>query len=190
MIIFLFSAKTVFNVTLLRKAATILLLSVFCNSVFYYGYLSCALLKAKLDAKLSLARIDPRASSDILRVPVSLLQRDESDEVWYNDKLYDVVERDRINDTLYVFLERDEQEQNVLVRQQKYFQDSCGFLSAGGHKVTATKMALPVNDTEYRRSDQRGLPRPVCVIKSSSAANRSSLAAVFFETPSPPPKQT
>jgi len=117
-----------------RKAATILLLTVFCNSLFYYGYLSCALLKAKLDAKLALARINPRASFDILRVPVSLLQKDESDEVWYNDKLYDVVERDRINDTLYVFLERDEQEQNALVRQQKYFQGSFGFFSAGAMK--------------------------------------------------------
>jgi hypothetical protein len=172
----------------LRKAATILLLTVFCNSLFYYGYLSCALLKAKFDAKLALARIDPRASFDILRVPVSLLQRDESDEVWYNDKLYDVVERTRINDTLYVFLERDEQEQNVLVSQQKYFQANCGFLSAGGHALTATKMALPVSDTECMRSNQHGLSRHVCIIKPSSAANTASIAADFSETASPPPK--
>jgi hypothetical protein len=171
-----------------RKAATILLLTVFCNSLFYYGYLSCSLLKAKLDARVSLARIDPRASFDILRVPVSLLQKDESDEVWYNDKLYDVVERDRINDTLYVFLERDEQEQNVLARQQKYFQDSCGFLSAGGHEVTATKVALPVSDTECMRHDQRDLSLQSCVFKPSSLVNTSSLSADFSETASPPPK--
>jgi hypothetical protein len=167
----------------LRKAATILLLTVFCNSLLYYGYLSCSLLKARLAAKLALAKIDPRASSDILKVPVSLLQKDESDEVWYNDKLYDVVERDRINDTLYVFLERDEEEQNALVRQQKYFQ-----LSTGGHEVTATTMLLPISDTEYIPNYEWTSPRQICLGKLSPAPNTSPVCTVFAETPSPPPK--
>jgi hypothetical protein len=166
-----------------RKAATILLLTVFCNSFCYYGYLSCALITAKLDARLALARIDPRASPDILRVPVSQLQRDESDEVWYDGKLYDVVERERINDTVFVFLERDEQEQNVLSRQQKCFQDNFG-----GHELTATKVALPVSDTEPMRNDQRTFTQYVCLIKTSSERSTSSVCTFFSETPSPPPK--
>ncbi len=172
----------------MRKAATILLLTVFCNSLCYYGYLSCALLKAKLDARVSLARINPRASFDLLKVPVCLLQKDESDEVWYDDKLYDVVERDRINDTLFVFLERDEEEQSVLVRQQKYFNDSFGFLSAGGHEVKAAKMALPISDTECVRSNQRGLSRHFCVLKPSFVIDTALISADFSETASPPPK--
>jgi hypothetical protein len=168
--------------------ATILLLTVFCNSLCYYGYLSCALLKAKLDARVSLAKLNPRASFDILKVPVCLLQKDESDEVWYNDKLYDVVERDRINDTLYVFLERDEQEQNVLIRQQKYFSDSFGFLSAGGHEVKAAKMAHPISDTECVRNNQRGLSPQFYVFKPSFVIDTSSISSDFSETASPPPK--
>ena len=95
------------------------------------------MLKAKLDAKITLAKMGPQAGSavtnagsavtqagsDIIKVPVCLLQKDESDEVWYKDNLYDVVERDRINDTNYVFLLQDEQEQNVLAGNEKYFQD-------------------------------------------------------------------
>jgi hypothetical protein len=171
------------NFSLLRKAATILLLTVFCNSLFYYGYLSCALLKAKLDARLALAKINPRASLDILQVPVSQLQKDESDEVWYDGKLYDVVERDRINDTLYVFLERDEQEQNVLNRQQKCFP-----LSTGGHELTATTMSLPISDTEFTVHYPWGLQRRVCLSQLSPAPNTSPVCTVFSETPSPPPK--
>ena len=167
----------------MRKAATILLLTVFCNSLFYYGYLSCALLKAKLEAKLALAKINPRASLDILKVPVCLLQKDESDEVWYDGKLYDVVERDRINDTLYVFLERDEQEQNVLVRQQQCFP-----LSAGGHELTATTMVLPISDTEHISNYEWILPRPVCFGQLSPAPNTSPVCTAFSETPSPPPR--
>jgi hypothetical protein len=173
---------------LLRKAATILLLTVFCNSLFYYGYFSISLLKAKLDAKIALAKLDPRASPDILKIPVCLLQKDESDEVWYNEKLYDVVERDRINDTLYVFLERDEEEQNALVRQQKCFQNTCGPLLAGGHEMTAIKTVLPLSDTEFISNFQRRFSQRLRLMKPSPAANTSSLSAVFAETPSPPPK--
>lgn len=172
----------------MRKAATILLLTVFCNSLFYYGYFSVSLLKAKLAAKLAIAKIDPRASFDILKVPASLLQKDESDEVWYNEKLYDVVERGRINDTLYVFLERDEQEQDALTRQKKYFLDNCGSLTAGGHEVTGIKMTRPISDTEPISNFQRTLARHIYLIKPLSAANTYPLSAVFAETPSPPPK--
>ncbi len=172
----------------MRKAATILLLTVFCNSLFYYGYFSLSLLKAKLEAKLALAKIDPRVSADILRVPVSLLQKDGSDEVWYNEKLYDVIERDRINDTVYVFLERDEEEQDVLTRQQKYFLEKDGASTAAGHELTGVKMNRPISDTEPVSNFQRPWPRQVYLIKHIRAAGESSLAAFFAETPSPPPK--
>jgi hypothetical protein len=172
----------------LRKLATILLLTVFCNSLFYYGYFSFSLLKAKLDAKLALAKTSPQASFDILKVPVCLLQKDEMDEVWYNNKLYDVVGRDRINDTTYVFLLRDEQEQNVLTCNQKYFQDDCGALD-GGYEVTAIKKAPTVTDTEHVPNYQPTLSQHDCLIKPSPAANKSPLSAVCAETPSPPPRQ-
>lgn len=105
----------------MRKLATILLLTVFCNSLFYYSYFSFSMLKAKVEAKLALAKTSPQASPDILKVPVNRLQKDELDEVWYNSELYDVVERDRIDDTIYVFLLRDEQEQNILTCKRDGF---------------------------------------------------------------------
>jgi hypothetical protein len=173
----------------LRKLATIALLTVFCNSLFYYCYFSFSLLKAKLDAKIALAKMDLPTSSDVIKVPVCLLQKDEFDEVWYNDKLYDVVERDRINDTLYVFLLQDEQEQNVLTGNQKYFQENCDVLPGGAHGVTVIKKAPTITDTEQIPNYQLTFSQHDCLIKSSLAANRSPLAAVCVETPSPPPKR-
>jgi hypothetical protein len=188
--------KLPFNFSLLRKLTTILLLTLFCNSLFYYGYFSFSLLKAKLDAKLALAKMSPQAGSnvfqtgsDILKVPVCLLQKDQSDEVWYHGKLYDVVERDRINDTIYVFLLQDEQEQNVLAANQKYFQDNCGALPDGAHEVTGIKKAPTITDTEHIPNYQLPLSRPGCLIGSSPAAGKSRLSAVCAETPSPPPRQ-
>jgi hypothetical protein len=175
---------------LLRKLGTILLLTAFCNSLFYYGYFSFSLLKAKLDAKLALAKTNPQASSDILKVPVCLLQKDESDEVWYNDKLYDVVERDRVNDTIYVFLLQDEQEQNILTSNQKYFRDNCGVSSGGGHEVTVINKTPTIIDTEHIPNYPLTLSQYDCLIKSSPAVNKSLLPAVCTETPSPPPRQS
>jgi hypothetical protein len=173
----------------LRKPFTLLLLIAFCNSLFYYGYFSISLLKAKLDAKIALAKMGAQAGSDIFKVPVCLLQKDESDEVWYNDKLYDVVERDRINDTLYVFLLRDEQEQNVLTGNQKYFQDSYGVLPNGEHELTVIKKAPTITDTEQLTNDRLTLSQHDCLAGSSPAAGKSPLFAVCAEIPSPPPRQ-
>ena len=192
-----------FNFSLLRKPVTLLLLIVFCNSLFYYGYFSISLLKAKLDARIALAKTNPQAGSDviqagsdviqtgsdIIKVPVCRLQKDESDEVWYNDKLYDVVERDRINDTVYVFLLRDEQEQNVLTGNQKYFQDSCGALPAGEHELTVIKKALTIADTEHLTNYRQTLSEHDCLAGSSPAAGKSPLSAVCAEIPSPPPRR-
>lgn len=171
---------------LLRKLATILLLTVFCNSLFYYGYFSFSLLKARLEARLALAKMSPQASSDILKVPVCRLQKDESDEVWYNNKLYDVADRERINDTVYVFLLRDEQEQNVLTCSQNCFQDDCGVLS-GGHKLKTIKKAPVITDTEHLPNHQLTPSQQDC--PAAPAANKYPLSADCAETPSPPPKQ-
>jgi hypothetical protein len=196
----------------LRKPVTLLLLIVFCNSLFYYGYFSISLLKAKLDAKIAIAKVGPQAGcpkmsqqagcpqvgspemgpqagSDILKVPVWLLQKDESDEVWYNDKLYDVVERDRIDDTVYVFLLRDEQEQDVLTGNQKYIQESCGALPDGEHELTTIKRAPAITDTEHLTNYRLMLSRQGCLVGSSPAAGKSPLSAVCAEIPSPPPRR-
>jgi hypothetical protein len=182
----------------LRKPATLLLLIVFCNSLFYYGYFSISLLKAKLDAKIALAKMGPQAGSakmgpqggsDVIKVAVCRLQKDESDEVWYNDHLYDVVERDRINDTSYVFLLRDEQEQDVLTGNQKYFQDSCGVLPDGEHELTTIKKAPTITDTEHLTNYRLTLSRQDCLVGSSPAAAKSPLSAVCAKIPSPPPRR-
>jgi hypothetical protein len=103
--------------------------------------------------------------------------------------LYDVIERDRISDTLFVFLLRDEQEQNVLTSNQKYLQGSCGVLPDGEHELTGIKKAPIITDTEHLTSYQLKLSQHDGLIKPTPAASKSLLSAVCAETPSPPPKQ-
>lgn len=132
--------------------------------------------------------MSPQASPDILKVPACRLQKDGSDEVWYNNKLYDVAERDRINDTLYVFLLQDEQEQNVLTCNKNYFQNDGGALSDGGHKLTTVKKAPTIIDTEHQLCRQPALTDDYPV-KPSLPVDQYPLSAACAKTPSPPPKQ-
>ncbi len=173
----------------MRKLASILLLTVFCNSLFYYGYFSFSLLKAKLEARLALAKLSPGDSSDILKVPVCRLQRDESDEVWYNNELFDVAERDRINDTDYVFLLRDEEEQDLLSFNHNYFKEAGRVLPGGGHEVTAVKSPPAFSDIEALRGYVLMLPWNDCLFKASATRQVCRLVAISGETPSPPPRR-
>jgi hypothetical protein len=161
-------------------------LFLFCNSLFYYSYFSFSLLKARLEAGIALAKTNPQADSEILKVRADLLEKDGSDEVWYQGNLYDVAERDRINDTIYVFLLRDEEEQTVLA--SGFFPDNGG-LFPGGRELTATKRAPTTTDTEEMPGYALLLSRRDCLPGRASAANTSSLSVVCAETPTPPPRQ-
>ncbi len=165
------------------------MLTVFCNSLFYYGYFSISLLKSKLEARLVLAKISPQGSSGILKVPAGRLQRDESDEAWYNNELYDVVERDRMNDTVYVFLLRDEEEQHVLTLNEHYFQDEGALLPAGDHRVMTIKRVPEVTDSENMQSGRFMLLWHNEPLGLPAACNTYLPAAVWAEIPLPPPKQ-
>jgi hypothetical protein len=172
----------------LRKPATILLLTIFCNSLFYYGYFSYSILKAKLNAKVALAKIRPQDCSDILKVPVSRLQKDESDEAWFDGKLYDVAERDRINDTVYVFLLRDEEEQGVLYASQRYFQGTDAF-SGKGHEMAAIRIPPASTDTEQPQDYRLSFWKQVRLIRTFPATKTSTFSSLRAETPTPPPKR-
>jgi hypothetical protein len=147
------------------------------------------MLKAKLAARIALSKLNPQTGSDLLKIPVFLLQKDESNEVWYDNKLYDVAERDRINDTVYVFLLRDEEEQNVISNDQNFFRDNEGVIPDDTHHLTTVRKVPTITDTERLSSrplafllhDLRTMP--------SAEAKHNAFSVVSVETPAPPPRQ-
>jgi len=172
-----------------RKLTAIFLLLVFCNNLFYYGYFSISLIRSKIAAALALAKIDPAASTNLLRVAVGRLQKDESNEVWFNNKLYDVVDRERTNDTTFVYLLRDEDEQTLVSGNQRYWEAEAGDIFGKDNNMTPLKMTPAVSDNELWISrpleflKRQGLNRPFPFV------HPDRLPANETGRPHPPPRQ-
>ena len=83
---------------------------------------------AKIEAHLAIS--DPKSNSEsaVIKIAVCQLDKDENDEVWYRNKLYDVIKRDLVNDTMYVILLSDNNEEQLLTDNYNYFcNDECIF---------------------------------------------------------------
>jgi len=93
---------------------------------------------ARFEAARAIANVDVN-NTIVIKVPVRMLQKDELDEAWYNNKLYDVVKREKIRGTQFVFLLRDEDEQSVLDSGADYFRDDENTLSQKDHHFISVK---------------------------------------------------
>jgi hypothetical protein len=173
----------------LRKPATIFLLLIFCNGFFYYAYFSFSITKAKLEAAKKITDLGVEKSDLILKVPVSRLQKDESDEVWFNNKLYDVVDRKKIEGVDYVLLLQDEDEQNVLVEGNNYFQhDENMTLGKTSNQLSAKKISFKMDHNYFPNLFEEMDPFYLLSIPRA-CKNKSFLDPASKDVPSPPPKQ-
>jgi len=84
-----------------------------------------------LEAAKAVAAAGNEIKGLVVKVSAKNLQKDEVEEVWYNNRLYDVVKREKLKDTMYVFLVADDDEQNVLDIGAGYFQKNEANTTAG-----------------------------------------------------------
>src|SRR5258708_969960 len=105
----------------MKKGISIILLILLCNSLFYCCYFAFSIVSVKLEAGYKISQIKEPQKTQVIKVPVNMLERDESDEVWYQHKLFDVISRGVINDTSYVFLLRDKDEEQLITENYNYF---------------------------------------------------------------------
>ena len=117
------------------------------------------------------------------------LQKDESGEVWYDDKLYDVVKRESVNDTEYVYLMRDEDEQDILTQNSDYFKNDSGIFFGEGYKQTPQKKALGATDNNYMAASVKktfwyNYPSAPPTVKY-----KFCITSFSTDVPTPPPKK-
>jgi hypothetical protein len=171
----------------LRKIASILLLIVFCNSFFYYTYFSFSIIKAKLEAAIAIGNLS--AKKTYIKIPTAALQKDESDEVWYNNKLYDVAQRESVNDIEYVFLVRDEEEQDVLTQNSDYFKNDTGIFSSGGYKLSQQRKMQPITDNKYVGISSKKIFYFSHLLRPPTVKYTFSFISFCTDVPTPPPKK-
>ena len=146
------------------------------------------MLKAKLEAAMAIANTGNETSAAILKIPETKLQKDESDEAWYNNKLYDVVKREKNGDTVYVYLLRDNEEQSVLADNSNYFRnDSCIF-SGSGYKENTLKKAPCITDNSYITSSIKKISFHNCISDPATVKNKYYVISFCTDVPTPPPR--
>ena len=105
----------------MKITALILLILIICSSVFYYGYFDIMLLCSKNRATQGIATAKYNHSLKLIKVPLNQQDAYSNDEMRIDGNLYDVGEREVVNDTLYLSLYHDSDEQSVLSAISDYF---------------------------------------------------------------------
>ena len=172
---------------LLRKIASILLLVIFCNSFFYYTYFSVSVIKAKFEASAAIG--NSAIDNKYLKIEVAKLQKDESDEVWYDNKLYDVAKRESVNGAEYVYLLRDEEEQDVITKNNDYFKNDTGIFLGSNDKLSPQKKSQSITDNNYITTYSKKIFRPIRLLRPPTVKYTFCFNSICTDVPTPPPKQ-
>ena len=159
---------------------------VFGNSIFYYSYFSFSLIQAKVDAAIALA--DQGQEKGLIKVATTNLQKDESDEVWYQHKLYDVLKRETFEDQEYVYLLQDKDEQQVLEQNDDYIGKEFSFLLKSNSSLRTRHKQQSIVDLHYivpnfKNTDDIGVGNKDLFLRSAS-----DTFSMFVEISAPPPR--
>ena len=143
----------------MKHAVAFILLILLSQSILYYTFFSISLIRTRTAAaELVLQAAENNQSQPyLIKVAVPSLDKDETEEAWYQQQLYDVVSRKVIHDTAYVFLLRDAGEQELISDNFNFFNNTssstCGMAiicNAGAHSLQGP------GDLVYTRVDQAG----------------------------------
>jgi hypothetical protein len=171
-----------------RIAIRVFLFILFLNGLLYCGWLSIELIISHTKAKNALSSLSASQQSELLKIRVSDLDKDESDEVWFNDELFDVVKRESIHDTMYVYVARDKDEQDVLESIFDHFRTDNHLLPAGSNKVSRIKNIHRAIDLQYIIKRHPLLFHPFIEMRSV-IIKASSLLPAASEVLAPPPRE-
>lgn len=173
----------------MRIAIRFLLLISFLTGLLYYSWLTFALLLSRTHAKNAIATLSGEQSSQLRKIPVAALDEDESDEVWFNGNLYDVVKRESIHDTGYVFVIQDSDEQEALDNISGHYQTENFFLQGRENKVCLPAIKFQSSDQENFLKSPGGLYTAL-FLAASTASREWALPAFAAEVNTPPPKKS
>jgi hypothetical protein len=173
---------------LMKLTAGILLLLILFSSFYYYGYFNVLVFHVKEEAKESGIANEKAQRLTLIKIPLTKKEQYSGDEIWYNNKLYDVVETKIINDTLYKYLYHDQNEENVLSEINNFFKsDDDGFLLTS-FKTSFLKKAHKIPDQLYTFNQQSLQFKYILPTKTLFSKNRNYPAYLDAEVLTPPPR--
>jgi hypothetical protein len=170
-----------------RIVIRFLIIISFLAGTLYYCWLTFAWLLSRTHAKNAIALSYGEHTPGLKKIPVGELDTDESDEVWFNGNLYDVVKRESICDTNYVFVIQDADEQEALDNISDHFRTENLSASSRERQVCLIK-------NNYRALDQENLIKIARILFTgffqtcSITSQHLGLPNSALEVHTPPPR--
>ena len=112
------------------------------NSVFYYISLSVRIIEAKSDAKEKLSERGTNKDLMLIKIPSKDAKGEKEKELWFNDKLYDIVFSKTINDTVYYYASADHEEEEALSIIDEHFNTERDSINPGNPKCIFHKIQV------------------------------------------------
>jgi hypothetical protein len=142
-----------------------------------------------LEASIALSDFNDGKMPTLFKVPEKLLTQDDSDEVWYDNDLYDVVKRETLHDSEFVYLLRDEDEQDILMANTCFFMNDSGGFSGNAYHLCAPKKINPITDESYIPGIIKRMSRFHPFFLPLIGKKQFYHSSVFADVPEPPPKK-
>jgi hypothetical protein len=158
------------------------------NSLFYCCYFSVSVIHAKIEAHQTISHIDNNESAGIIKVLVNDLDKDESDEAWYKNKLYDVVKRKNVGGISYIYLLQDKDEEELIEDNYNYFNDNMEIFYTNSFKIPHSQKIVPVPDCQYIIPGAQKIIHFHFILKTPAVKNEYYFTCFNTEVSTPPPK--
>ena len=185
---FYFLHHCLFYIRLFMKlTAFILLIVIIGSSLFYYGCFDAMLLSSKKEARLAMATAKNNHSLKLVKVPLTRQDAYSSNEIRIDGDLYDVGEREAINDTLYLSLYHDADEQSVLAAIGNFFKedDVCLSASPNGSSIQYVRIIYNPQFCFYTLSFSF---QPPIFKNKTHLSNTTFISPLFCDIITPPPR--
>jgi hypothetical protein len=128
-------------------------------------------------------------NDNFLKLPVTALEKDESDEVWYQHNLYDVAKRININGSEYVYLYHDTEEQQLLATHIDYFKYDPGLFGTKGIPSGSMKTIPGTTDYTYYFDALQKMQVIAETRKIQYLQSNFRVINVWDDVPVPPPRR-
>ena len=99
----------------LKKILAIVLLIIFTfNVIGYYLFFEISAIQVKEEMAATISRSSFSQKTEIIVVPINELTDLANDEIWYNNKLYDIVKKEIKNDSIFLSVLNDQKEEHLI----------------------------------------------------------------------------
>jgi hypothetical protein len=172
----------------MKIVALVLLFVISVNSFLCYLYLHVSMIQVKSEAGELISQLEDYDQPGLIKIPSYSLEKDESDEVWYQGKLYDVAKREMIRDTEYVYILHDQDEEDLLQDMSSYFTMDGNQVSLHPAMISGYRNIRAFVNQQYVTGNSKTSSIYKVFHKRLSLAKAYELPAFSSEVITPPPK--